>query len=159
MTDNPNVHEAPKSELIEDTPLGESAGIGRLRYTLFSIGLVIVFGIVASLFGSNVSSNPQELAAGLTMASRSFQFGISILGVFLAVSVYLHVLRLRNIGFSNWLAVVFFFPFLNLAFYFVLAALPAGFATHKNLDAAAHFVMGLFIVLCFAVPVTVVFLA
>lgn len=109
----------------------------RVPFVLWGVALFVVkyaldFSIAHSLFARTwtpwdylVTSAPFSALVNL---SSDATFHLTLLGVaipFIFVGVLLTVARLRAIGWSPWLAVLFFLPVVNLMFFVVLAVTPS----------------------------------
>jgi len=144
-TDDPG--EAPETDtvLVSSDESGklqskEYPGIGRIKCLLYEIGWLLAFGIViAPTLMPRLGFDDGwyiELGIGLLLSGA----GIIIFAVAFGPILYFTILRLRNIGYSGWLAVAATIPFINIALGGVLLAAPAGYADHKKLDRAGRIV-------------------
>lgn len=104
---------------MEGSRLGdEYPGIGRLHYFLAQIGMIAVAIFVVTTFG------PESTA-------------VSIMTVALLVgSFVLDVMRLRNIGVSQWFAFLRYLPFGRLLLGFGLLSAQTGWVETKRFDRA-----------------------
>ena len=93
-------------------------GIDRQQYFLGKIGMIVVAVFVVIVFGP---SSPLIRVMGLLM---------------LVATVVLDVLRLQNMGVSQWFAFIRFLPFGNLVLDIGLLSAQTGWAETKQLDTA-----------------------
>ena len=93
-------------------------GIDRQQYFLGKIGMIVVTVFVVIVFGP---SSPLIRFMGLLM---------------LVATVVLDVLRLQNMGVSQWFAFIRFLPFGNLVLDIGLLSAQTGWAETKQLDSA-----------------------
>lgn len=127
-----NPYSAPRSSTTPRRRSSAAAqsypGIGRLHYFLISLGLNI-------------------LAI------------IPILGMIIALvgGIYIVVQRLKNIGYTPWLAILAFIPIANIWLGFVCIACPEGYADYKELDTAGKIIAGVFIGIFVLAMVALVF--
>ena len=91
-------------------------GIDRQQYFLGKIGMIVVAVFVVIVFGP---SSPLIRVMGLLM---------------LVATVVLDVLRLQNMGVSQWFAFIRFLPFGNLVLDIGLQSAQTGWAETKQLD-------------------------
>jgi hypothetical protein len=111
--------------------------IDRVPFVLWGVSLFVVkyaldLSIAHNLFARTwtpwdylVTSVP---VSALVNLSSDATFHLTLLGVavpFIFVGVLLTVARLRAIGWSPWLAILFFLPVVNLMFFLVLAVTPS----------------------------------
>ena len=90
----------------------------------------IYFGVLLATTGA--SGNDGGAAAIL---------GVAVI-VFMVASVVIQVLRFKNIGRSGWNVLWTFVPVVNIYFYWMLMAVPEGYADHKVMDTAAKVITG-----------------
>jgi hypothetical protein len=93
-------------------------GIDRQQYFLGKIGMIVVAVFVVIVFGAG---SPLIRVMGLLM---------------LVATVVLDVLRLQNMGVSQWFAFIRFLPFGNLVLDIGLLSAQTGWAETKQLDTA-----------------------
>ena len=110
----------------------EYPGLRRLPYFLYSVGLNIAFSAIIATVAFVAES-----AVGMT--------NLVLIGPLIAVSVYLIVQRLRNLGASGWWAIGMFVPLLNIWVGIKTTAFPEGYDDHKTLDTAAKVIIGLLV--------------
>lgn len=91
-------------------------GINRQHYFLGKIGMIVAAVFVVLVFGP---SSPLMRVLGLVM---------------LVASVVLDVLRLQNMGVSQWFAFIRFLPFGNLVLDIGLQSAQTGWVETKQLD-------------------------
>src|SRR3954454_1789308 len=91
-------------------------GVGRLNYFLGKIAIVASVVFVVTVFGPG---------SGVT---RVFGLLVSI------ASFVLDVMRLRNIGVSQWFAMLRFIPYVNLIFMIGLISAQGGWTETRRLD-------------------------
>lgn len=122
-------------------------GIGRLYFFLAKIGLM------AAMIFCVINFDPDS------PVTRIVALGVSIGGF------VLDVMRLRNIGVSQWFAMLRFVPYLNLLFMIGLQSAQTGWIESRRLDrdgiviAAAHFVLvALVIYMIFWAKISMAFL-
>src|SRR5437773_8801404 len=95
-------------------------GIDRLQYFLYKVGMILVVVFVITVFGYDSSV-------------------MKIMGLVLMVtSVVLDVMRLRNIGLSQWFAFVRFLPFGNTVLDIGLQCAQTGWIETRRLDKAGR---------------------
>jgi uncharacterized membrane protein YhaH (DUF805 family) len=99
------------SELDENYP-----GVGRLKFFLGKVGLVAATMISVVYFGPGSS------------VTRVIALVVSIAGF------VLDVMRLRNIGVSQWFAMLRFVPYVNLLYTIGLLSAQAGWIETRRLD-------------------------
>lgn len=104
-------------------------GVGRLNYFL---GRVLFFA--AMMF------------AALQFGPESRVFGLISLGVMIA-GLVLDVMRLRNIGASQWLVFLRFIPYVGLLLSIGLQSAQGGWAETKRLDKAGWSIVGVHAIL------------
>ena len=102
----------------ESDPLGDRQGINRLQYFLGKVGMIAAAIFVVTVFGPD---SPMMRVMGLLL---------------MVASVVLDVMRLRNIGLSQWFAFIRFLPFGNLILDIGLQSAQPGWAETKELDSA-----------------------
>ena len=95
-------------------------GIGRLHYFLAQIGMIAAVVFVITVFG------PQSPMLKIT--------GIAVM----VVSFIVDVLRLRNIGLSQWFAFLRYVPFGKTILGVGLLSAQAGWAETRELDSAGR---------------------
>lgn len=101
------------AQLEDDYP-----GIGRLHYFLAQVGMMIAAVFVVMTFG------PESTVMSVTTI------------VLMVASFVLDVMRLRNIGVSQWLAFLRYLPFGRLALNFGLLSAQTGWVETKRFDRA-----------------------
>jgi hypothetical protein len=107
-----------ESELDESYP-----GIDRLHYFLAKIGMIAAVVFVVTIFGAH---SPV----------------MKILGLLLMVAgVVLDVMRLRNIGVSQWFAFIRFLPFGNTVLDIGLQCAQPGWGETRRLDRAGRSIL------------------
>lgn len=128
-----DIYSTPDAELetAADLP-GSYPGLRRLPYFLYSVGLNIAYSVVVAMF------------AGLAAESLSVT-GILLFVVVIAVSIYLLVKRLQNLGSNPWWAAAMFVPLLNIWIGLKTLAYPEGYDDHRTLDTAAKVIIALFV--------------
>lgn len=104
-------------------------GLRRLPYFLYSLGVNLVYILVIG-----------GLAA---MEIDSVGIAIAAMVVVVAVSIWLVVRRLQNLGSNPWWAVGLIVPLLNIWIGLKTVAFPEGYDDHKTLDTAAKVIIGL----------------
>ena len=102
-------------------------GIRRLPYFAFSVLSAIVFQAIAFALGFSEEADPSTENAGLFLI---------VLGIFLAVTLWLVASRSINSGYSPWWCLGIFIPILNIIVGIRCLACPEGYAQHKTLDTA-----------------------
>ena len=109
--------------MSEPEPLSSYPGIDRLQYFLVKVVMVAVVVLVAVIFGPDSSV-------------------MKVLSLVLMVgSVVLDVMRLRNVGLSQWFAFVRFLPFGNTVLDVFLQSAQAGWAETRRWDSAGRSIM------------------
>ena len=106
-------------ELLES----EYPGIGRLHYFLAQVGMIAAIVFVITVFG------PESPVLKIT--------GI----VVMIVSFIVDVLRLRNIGLSQWFAFLRYVPFGKTILGVGLLSAQAGWANTRELDSAGRSIL------------------
>jgi hypothetical protein len=99
------------SDLDENYP-----GVGRLNFFLGKVGLAVATMFSVVYFGPGSS------------VTRVVALIVSIAGF------VLDVMRLRNIGFSQWFAMLRFIPYVNLLYTIGLLSAQAGWIETRRLD-------------------------
>jgi len=95
-------------------------GIDRLQYFLWKVGMILAVVFVITVFGYDSSM-------------------MKIMGLVLMVAgVVLDVMRLRNIGLSQWFAFVRFLPFGNTVLDIGLQCAQTGWIETRRLDKAGR---------------------
>lgn len=112
------------SELEHEYP-----GIGRLHYFLAQIGMVAAVVFVVMVFG------PESRVMSIT--------GL----VLLIASFVLDVMRLKNVGLSQWFAFLRYVPFGKTLLGFGLLCAQTGWAETRRLDSAGKSILAVEIVL------------
>lgn len=117
----------PQADL--ETPLAaeDYDGIGRARYFLSSMAVGI----------ANMVATP--------MLAESTVLVLLVFGAVIALSIYLVLQRLKNIGMSGWWAVGMLVPLLNFYVGVACVAFPPGYQSHKIMDTAGKILIGLFV--------------
>jgi hypothetical protein len=98
-------------------------GVDRLQYFLGKISMMVAIIFVVTMFGPQ---HPIMRLVGL---------GAMIGGL------VLDVLRLRNIGLSQWIALIRFLPFLNIILDVSLLCAQTGWSETRKLDAAGRSIL------------------
>ena len=101
----------------------EYAGIGRLHYFLGHVCLIAAVLFVVAVFG------PKGPVIEVTSVAVMF------------AALVLDVLRLRNIGLSQWLVFLRFVPFGSTLLAIGLMAAQTGWAEKRRLDDAGHSIL------------------
>src|SRR5689334_21343045 len=112
--------------------------ISRTSYVLLGIALFALKHNLDRLVASlafhrrftvfNYWISPVQVLHITTLPRKDLEFLLTMLAMalpFIAVGVVLTVRRLRSIGLPLWLAVLFFLPILNIAFFLILGVLPS----------------------------------
>ena len=139
-----SVYSAPEAQLEMPAEAGVSGGFNRLQYFLYSVGIGVVNVMLTMVFADSPAITMLALVAAI------------------GASVYIVVMRLRNVGSSAWWTLAFIVPLLNIYAGLMCLAFPEGYQTHKQLDSAAKIIIGLFlgvfvlgIVVAIAVPMMI----
>lgn len=133
-----DAYRAPGADLGEPAHQ-HYAGFKRLPYFLGTLAVQVVAMVLQFSFIG--AMDPAAEADSSTMFGG---FGLIMLATF-AVSIYLTVQRLKNIG-AHWAWVfALIVPFLNIYLAWRCLACPEGYVDHKQLDTAGKVVTGLFI--------------
>lgn len=122
-----SVYSVPQAELEMPHEAGAFGGFNRLQYFLFSMGIGVASQMLAAIF-------PDTPAIAM----------ISILAA-IGASIYIVVMRLKNIGSSPWWTLAFIVPLLNIYIGLKCLAFPEGYQVHKQLDGPAKILIGLFV--------------
>jgi hypothetical protein len=101
----------------------EYPGVGRLYYFLGNIGMIASAIFVVTVFGPN--STVMKV------------FGL----VVMVASLVLDVLRLRNMGVSDWFAFIRFLPFGKTVLWVALMSAQTGWAETRQLDSAGKSIL------------------
>jgi hypothetical protein len=101
----------------------EYPGIGRLHYFLSQVGMIAAIVFVVNVFGPD--SRVVSFAA----------FGL------MAGSVIVDVLRLRNMGVSQWLVFLRFLPFGKTLMWIALTSAQTGWNESRKLDNAGKSIL------------------
>jgi len=109
--------------MSESEPHQNYPGIDRLHYFLSKIGMIVAVVFVVMVFGPN---SPVMRFLGLLL---------------MVTSVVLDVMRLRNIGLSQWFAFVRFLPFGNTVLDIFLLSAQGGWAETRRLDRAGRSIL------------------
>jgi uncharacterized membrane protein YhaH (DUF805 family) len=130
-----NPYQSPLDDTLAvplDEPLRDYGGIGRLAY----VGYSFLVGVVAN---------------GLAVAAAGTEAGPAILGIavigLIAMSLYVVVQRLKNMGYSAWWSLLIFVPLANILVGLRCLICPQGYADTKKLDTAGKVVTGIVVVL------------
>lgn len=107
-------------------------GLRRLPYFLYSLGINVFFSVFVGV------------VAGFAESALGITTNIMML-VLVAVSVYLIIQRLHNLGSSGWWALAMFVPFLNIWIGIKTLAFPEGYDDHKTLDTTAKVIVGIMV--------------
>jgi uncharacterized membrane protein YhaH (DUF805 family) len=99
------------------------AGVDRLQYFLGNIGIIVAAIAAVSIFGPR-STMMTIVSIGLTIASLA-----------------LDVMRLQNVGLSQWYAFIRFLPFGNTILLLGLLAAQPGWNTTRQLDSAGRSIL------------------
>ena len=127
-----DIYSTPDADLGTGTgPQTEYPGLRRLPYFLYSVGVNIVYALVV---GGMAAMEVTSIAPTMV-----------VLVAVLAVSIYLLVKRLQNLGSSPWWAAAIFVPLLNIWIGLKTLAFPEGYDDHKTLDGTAKVLIGLFV--------------
>ena len=140
-----NPYAAPRSRTRRRQKNIHYGGMKRLPYFLYNFASGVVMMLIMFIMFASVikalSSGNSELAYKVIMGSLG---GIMMLGVLgLGISIFLMVLRLRNIGYNPWLSVLSVVPIASLIISVICLALPEGYADHKKMDTPAKVVIGI----------------
>jgi uncharacterized membrane protein YhaH (DUF805 family) len=122
-----SIYATPSANVATRAELREYPGLRRLPYLGWGLALQVLY-----------------FAMALAMA-ESPMLGSFFLVMMVGGSGYLVVQRLRNIGSSPWWAVGMIVPLLNIYVGLKATAFPEGFDDHKQFDAPAKIVIGLFL--------------
>lgn len=120
--DNP--YQSPLDDTLAvplDESLREYGGIGRLAYLGYSFLVGVVANVIAGV-ADGTEAGPAIL-------------GIAFIGS-IALSVFVVVQRLKNMGYSGWWSVLIFVPLANLLVGLRCLICPAGYADTGRLDRA-----------------------
>jgi uncharacterized membrane protein YhaH (DUF805 family) len=131
--DNP--YQSPLDDTLAvplDESLREYGGIGRLAYLGYSF-LVGVGTNVLAAAGAGTEAGPAILV-------------IAVIGS-IALSLYVVVQRLKNMGYSGWWSLLIFVPLANIFVGLRCLICPQGYADTKKLDTAGKVVTGIVVVL------------
>src|SRR5262245_32991159 len=93
-------------------------GVNRLQYFLARIGMIVAVVFVVTVFGPH---SPVMKVLGLLL---------------MIAAIVLDVMRLRNIGLSQWWAMIRFLPFGNTILSIGLQCAQPGWAETRELDSA-----------------------
>ena len=102
-------------------------GIRRLPYFAFSVLSAVVFQVIAFALGYSEEATASTENAGIFLI---------VLGIFLAITLWLVASRSINSGYSPWWCLGIFIPILNIIVGIRCLACPEGYAQHKTLDTA-----------------------
>jgi len=122
-----SVYSAPAAQLEMPTETGMFGGFNRLQYFLFSIGIGGANLMLAMLFAD------APAVAMISMVAA------------VCASIYIIVMRLKNVGASRWWTLAFIVPLLNIYVGLMCLAFPEGYHSHKQLDGSAKIIIGLFL--------------
>jgi len=132
----------------------EYPGLGRLAYFLSVFGISIVF--YAILFVVVFASFRASSASGASNGGAGMGVGLLLVGLlFFAVSLFLAVRRVTNLGMSRWAVLWSLVPVMNVWIYWRMMACPAGYEDHRTLDTAGKVITGVwigFMALAFLAP-------
>lgn len=98
-------------------------GVDRLQYFLGNIGIIVAAIVAVSIFGPR-STMMTIVSIGLTIASLA-----------------LDVMRLQNVGLSQWFAFIRFLPFGNTILMLGLLAPQPGWNVTRQLDSAGRSIL------------------
>jgi len=115
---------------VSDT---ERPGIDRLNYFLSTIAVGFATSAAMMLFGSG-SGVARTVALIMT-----------------AVGFVLDVMRLRNIGVSQWFVMVRFLPFVNLIYWIGLLSAQGGWAGTQRLDKSGRTIASFLVIFYIAI--------
>jgi len=115
---------------VSDT---ERPGIDRLNYFLSTIAVGFATSAAMLLFGSG-SGVARTVALIMT-----------------AVGFVLDVMRLRNIGVSQWFVMVRFLPFVNLTYWIGLLSAQGGWAGTQRLDKSGRTIASFLVIFYIAI--------
>ena len=101
----------------------EYPGIGRLHYFLSNVGMVAAVVFVVTVFG------PESRVMSVTTV------------VVMVASLILDVMRLRNIGVSQWFAFIRYVPFGRTLLGMCLMCAQPGWAEGRRLDSAGKSIL------------------
>ena len=122
-----SVYSAPAAQLEMPADASISGGFNRLQYFLFSMGVGIVNLVLAMMFADTPAVAMISIVAAI------------------GVSIYIVVMRLKNVGASPWWTLAFMVPLGNIYAGLMCLAFPEGYQTHKQLDGPAKIIIGLFV--------------
>lgn len=122
-----SIYSAPEASLEMPAEAGEFSGFNRLQYFLFSIAIGVAHLALTGLFASTPAVAMVAMVAAVI------------------ASIYIVVMRLKNVGSSPWWVVAFIVPLLNIYAGLMCLAFPPGYARHKQLDGPAKIIIGLFL--------------
>jgi uncharacterized membrane protein YhaH (DUF805 family) len=115
---NRNPYAAPRANVARadtDEDFGEvsifatSGRLGRVRYIGYSVGSMLVFGLVAGVVGALLGGNSPLLAV----------VGIAGYVAMIVLSIMLTIQRAHDMNSSGWLAILLLIPLVNLIFWIV----------------------------------------
>ncbi|MCZ6710349.1 MAG: hypothetical protein O7B25_08300 [Gammaproteobacteria bacterium] len=122
-----SVYSAPSAQLEMPRETGTFGGFNRLQYFLFSMGVGLVNLVLMTMFADSPVVGMISLVAAV------------------GVSIYIVVMRLKNVGSSAWWTLAFIVPLLNIYVGLMCLAFPEGYRSHKQLDGPAKIIIGLFL--------------
>lgn len=122
-----SVYSAPEAQLEMPEEAGSYPGFNRLQYFLFSMAIGVANFMLALMFADT------PVVAMITMLAA------------VGASIYIILMRLKNVGSSAWWVLGFIVPLLNIYVGLMCIAFPPGYASHKQLDTAAKVIIGLFL--------------
>jgi uncharacterized membrane protein YhaH (DUF805 family) len=122
-----SVYSAPEAQLEMPGEMGTFSGFNRLQYFLFSLAIGVA-----------------NFALGALFADAPVMIAVSMIAAIVA-SIYIVVMRLKNVGASPWWVLAFIVPLLNIYAGLMCVAFPEGYSQHKQLDGPAKIIIGLFL--------------
>lgn len=106
--------------MIESWLNEERPGLGRLNFFLGKVSTGVAMVVAVTLLGPN---SPLLWIIGLLLSFVSFA---------------LDVMRLRNIGVSQWFAVLRFVPYVNLVYSILIQSAQSGWIETRRLDSTGR---------------------
>ena len=125
MSSNP--YSAPTAPISEPGVSRSYNGLRRLPFFGWTVLLTLVYSF------------------GVVLSAEAPAIGLACMGLMLAGSLYLYVLRFRNQGSSGLWALGMFVPLLNLYTGLRALAFPEGYADHRTLDTPARVLIGVWL--------------
>ena len=102
---------------------GEYPGIGRLHYFLSQVGMIAAIVFAVSVFG------PESRVVSITALAITI------------ASVIVDVLRLRNMGVSQWLVFLRFLPYGKTLMWIAMTSAQTGWNETRKLDSAGKSIL------------------